>query len=91
MKLVKEEGMFMLFRPGPYSCGEWDLGGIPPYLLCIPDIKLRCMDDRYMSAVERYITTMAGIVKPYLITNGGPVIMVQIENEYGSYGRTYQG
>jgi len=86
IKLVKEEGMFMLFRPGPYSCGEWDLGGIPPYLLSIPDIKLRCMDSRYMNAVERYITTLADIVKPYLITNGGPVIMVQIENEYGSYG-----
>ncbi len=86
IKLVKEEGMYMLLRPGPYSCGEWDLGGIPPYLLSIPDIKLRCMDDRYIKAAERYITTLSGIVKPYLITNGGPILMVQIENEYGSFG-----
>ena len=86
IKIVKEEGMFMLFRPGPYSCGEWDLGGIPPYLLSIPDIKLRCMDDRYIAAVDRYIKTISEIVKPQLVTNGGPIIMVQLENEYGSYG-----
>jgi len=86
LETAQEEGLWVLFRPGPYSCGEWDLGGIPPYLLGIPDIKLRCMDERYMSAVERYIVTLADQVKPYLITNGGPVIMLQIENEYGSYG-----
>ncbi len=90
INLVQEEDMWLLFRPGPYSCGEWDLGGIPPYLLSIPDIRLRCMDKRYMSAVERYIKKLAGIVKPFLITNGGPVIMVQIENEYGSFGNDRQ-
>lgn len=86
IEIVQEEGMWLQFRPGPYSCGEWDLGGIPPYLLSIPDIKLRCMDERYMQAVERYIAVMSEKIRPYLITNGGPVIMVQIENEYGSYG-----
>ena len=86
IEIIKEEGMWLLFRPGPYSCGEWDLGGIPPYLLSIPDIKLRCTDSRYMHAVERYIKIMAKQIKPYLIENGGPIIMLQIENEYGSYG-----
>ncbi len=86
IKIVQDEGLWLLFRPGPYSCGEWDLGGIPPYLLSIPDIKLRCSDARYMEAVERYIKVMADKIKPYLITNGGPIIMLQIENEYGSYG-----
>lgn len=86
IQIVQEEGLWLLFRPGPYSCGEWDLGGIPPYLLSIPDIKLRCMDARYMEAVERYINIMSAKIKPYLITNGGPIIMLQIENEYGSYG-----
>lgn len=86
IQIVKEEGLYMLFRPGPYVCGEWDLGGIPPYLLSIPDIKLRCSDSRYMEAVERYIKTISQIAKPHLITNGGPIIMLQIENEYGSYG-----
>ena len=86
IKIAQEEGMWVLLRPGPYVCAEWDFGGIPPYLLKIPDIKVRCMDSRYMDAVERYINTFSKIVKPLLITNGGPILMVQIENEYGSYG-----
>ena len=86
LRIAQEEGMWVLFRPGPYSCGEWDLGGIPPYLLSIPDIKLRCLDERYMSAVSKYIEKVAELIKPFLVTSGGPVLMVQIENEYGSYG-----
>jgi beta-galactosidase len=86
VKICQEEGMWVLFRPGPYVCAEWELGGIPPYLLRIPDIKLRCRDPRYMSAVERYIGEMARQVKPLYVTNGGPILMVQIENEYGSFG-----
>jgi beta-galactosidase len=85
-KIVQEEGMWLLVRPGPYVCAEWEFGGLPPYLLRIPDIKLRCMDPRYMAAVERYIARLATEIKPWLITNGGPVLMLQIENEYGSYG-----
>jgi beta-galactosidase len=84
-KIVQDEGMWLLVRPGPYVCSEWDLGGIPPYLLRIPDIKLRCMDPRYMSAVERYLIKLSKEIKPYLITNGGPILMLQIENEYGSF------
>ena len=86
IEIVKEEGMWLLFRPGPYCCGEWDLGGIPPYLLSIPDIKLRCTDSRYIQAVEKYIKIVSEKINPYLITNGGPIILLQIENEYGSYG-----
>ncbi len=86
LKLCKEEGMWVLFRPGPYVCAEWDFGGIPPYLLKIPDIKVRCMDPRYMKPVENYLTKMASLIKPFLVTKGGPILMVQIENEYGSYG-----
>ncbi len=86
IKIVQEENMWLLLRPGPYGCGEWSFGGLPPYLLKIPDIKVRCSDPRYMQPVERYFKALAEIVKPYLITNGGPIIMVQVENEYGSYG-----
>lgn len=86
IQIAQEEGMWVLLRPGPYVCAEWDFGGIPPYLLKIPDIKVRCMDPRYMKAAERYLVEMAKIVKPLLVTNGGPVLMIQIENEYGSYG-----
>jgi len=86
VKICQEEGMWVLFRPGPYVCGEWDFGGFPPYLLSIPDIRLRCMDPRYMAAVTKYVAEISKQIKPLLITNGGPVIMVQVENEYGSYG-----
>jgi beta-galactosidase len=86
IEIVKEEGMWLILRPGPYVCAEWELGGIPPYLLRIPDIKLRCMDPRYMNAAENYMARLASEIKSFLITNGGPVIMLQVENEYGSFG-----
>jgi beta-galactosidase len=85
IRICKQEGMWVLLRPGPYVCAEWDFGGLPPYLLKIPDIKIRCMDSRYMAATTRYINRLAKEVKPLLCTNGGPILMVQIENEYGSY------
>lgn len=86
LKICEEEKMWVILRPGPYVCAEWDLGGIPSYLLKTPDIKLRCMDTRYMQAVERYINTFSKIVKPHMLANGGNILMVQIENEYGSFG-----
>lgn len=85
-KIAYEENMWVLVRPGPYVCAEWELGGIPPWLLRTPDIKLRCMDPRYMAAAEKYMIKLAAELKPWLITNGGPIIMMQIENEYGSFG-----
>lgn len=85
-KIVKEEGMYLFLRPGPYCCAEYDFGALPIYLLKYPDIKIRCMDTRYTSAVERYITELAKIVKEFQITKGGPIVLLQIENEYGSYG-----
>lgn len=85
-RLVQEEGMWALLRPGPYVCAEWEFGGIPPYLLRVPDIKVRCMDPRYMAAVKRYLKRLAAEIRPMLCTQGGPILMVQIENEYGSYG-----
>ncbi len=81
-----DEGMWVIIRPGPYVCAEWEFGGIPPYLLRTPGIKVRCMDPVYMRAAERYISRLADVLRPYLVTRGGPVLMIQIENEYGSYG-----
>ncbi len=86
VKLVQEEGMYLILRPGPYVCAEWDFGGLPAYLLAIPDIKVRCMDSRYTQAVERYIKTLALQVKEFQVTKGGPILMLQVENEYGSFG-----
>jgi beta-galactosidase len=89
--ICRQEGMWVLLRPGPYVCAEWDFGGLPPYLLQIPDIRIRCSDQRYMSAVTRYVKNISDEIKPLLCTNGGPILMVQVENEYGSYGndKTY--
>ena len=91
IRIVQEEGMFLMLRPGPYVCAEWEFGGLPSYLLRIPDIKVRCMDPRYTEAVERYIKILALQVKELQVTKGGPIVMVQVENEYGSFGndRTY--
>ena len=86
ISMIQEEGMFVLLRPGPYVCAEWDFGGLPPYLLRTADIKVRCMDPRYMEAVTGYIDHLAAVVAPLLVTRGGPILMVQIENEYGSFG-----
>lgn len=86
VKLAQAEGMWVLLRPGPYVCAEWEFGGLPPYLLRIPDIKVRCMDPRYIEAVERYVKALSAQVKDLQVTNGGPIIMVQVENEYGSFG-----
>lgn len=86
IRICKEEGMWVLLRPGPYVCAEWDFGGLPTYLLKIPDIKVRCRDSRYMSAVQTYVRRLAQEVTPLQCNNGGPILMVQVENEYGSYG-----
>ncbi len=86
IRIAQQEGMWVILRPGPYVCAEWEFGGLPPYLLQTPDIKVRCMDPRYMEAVTRYVQHLAAEVKSLLVTNGGPVVMMQIENEYGSYG-----
>ena len=86
VKLAQDEGMWVILRPGPYVCGEWDFGGIPTYLLKIPDIKVRCMDPRYINAVEKYIEKLSEVIKPLQIDKGGPILMLQVENEYGSFG-----
>ncbi|MGE5359615.1 MAG: glycoside hydrolase family 35 protein [Bacteroidales bacterium] len=86
VRIAQEEGMWVLLRPGPYVCAEWDFGGIPTYLLRDPELKVRCLYPGYMRAVERYLASLARVVRPLLVANGGPVLMIQVENEYGSYG-----
>ena len=91
IRICQQEGMWVSVRPGPYVCAEWDWGGLPTYLLKIPDIKIRCMDSRYIAALTRYVQHISKELKPLLCTNGGPIILTQIENEYGSYAndKTY--
>lgn len=90
IEIVQDEGMWLILRPGPYVCAEWDLGGIPPYLLKYPDIKLRTTDPRFMQAAERYMKNLSEVIKPWLITNDGPILMIQIENEYGSFSNDHK-
>ncbi|WP_310043997.1 beta-galactosidase [Paraburkholderia caribensis] len=88
IRLCQAESMWVLFRPGPYVCAEWDLGSIPCWLLRYPDIRLRtdrANDSRYMHAVERYIAELLPRVKPLMAESGGPILMIQIENEFGSF------
>ncbi|KAI4488944.1 hypothetical protein M0804_004442 [Polistes exclamans] len=86
LNIAQEENLLVLLRPGPYICAERDFGGFPYWLLTRePNIKLRTNDISYLSYVELYLTTVLNKVKPYLRGNGGPIIMVQVENEYGSY------
>ena len=84
--IAQQEGLWVLLRPGPYVCAEWDFGGLPPYLLTDPELRVRSLYPRYMAAVERYLERLASVVAPFQVTRGGPVLMLQIENEYGSYG-----
>lgn len=86
LQLCKDNGMWVLFRPGPYICGEWDFGGLPAYLLKDKNARIRTVKDKnFMKAQERYLKEIAKIAKPFLIKNGGPILMTQIENEYGSW------
>jgi len=86
IKTAQEEGLWVIVRPGPYSCAEWEFGGFPWWLLQTPDIKVRSADPRFLAAADKYMKRLLGEVAPLQITRGGPVIMVQVENEYGSFG-----
>jgi len=86
IRTAERAGLWVVLRPGPYACAEWDFGGLPAWLLRTPDIKVRCSDTRYLAACESYVRKISGEVRDLQIQRGGPLLMVQIENEYGSYG-----
>lgn len=89
LRLAGEMGLRVLLRPSPYICSEWDLGGLPSWLLADRDVVIRTHDARYLAAVRRYYEQLIPVVLPYLATHGGPVIAVAVENEYGSYGNDH--
>ena len=86
LDLIKELDMFAIVRPGPYICSEWEFGGFPWWLLKYDDIQLRCMNATYLEKVNAYFDRIIPIIASCQIENGGSVIMVQVENEYGSWG-----
>ncbi|GMY34596.1 beta-galactosidase 17-like [Fagus crenata] len=86
LKLCHKLGFLVMLRPGPYICAEWDLGGFPAWLLAIePALRLRSSDPAFLHLVEKWWEILLPMVVPLLYENGGPIIMVQIENEFGSY------
>lgn len=86
IKMAGEEGLFVIVRPGPYICTEWDLGGFPAWLLKDRSMTIRSNDAKFLKITETYMKKVGDVIKPYLMKNGGPIIMAQVENEYGSYG-----
>lgn len=85
-RLCQQNGMYVILRPGPYVCAEWEMGGLPWWLLKKKDIRLREPDPYFIERVALFEAEVAKQVKSLTIANGGPIIMVQVENEYGSYG-----
>ncbi len=86
-RIAQEEGLWVILRPGPYACAEWEMGGFPWWLLKTEDIKLRSRDPHYLNAAKSYLKEVGRVLGPLQITKGGPILMVQVENEYGSYGK----
>ena len=86
VELCAKNNMKVILRPGPYVCAEWEMGGLPWWLLKKKDIRLRECDPFFLERVDKFQQKVAGQVGDLTIANGGPVIMVQVENEYGAYG-----
>ena len=87
--LCAERGLHVILRGGPYCCAEWNYGGFPPYLRDEPGITIRTFNKPYLDRVAKYFRHLAGEVRPYLASQGGPVIMVQVENEYNNVASRY--
>ena len=85
-RIAQKNGMYVIVRPGPYVCAEWEMGGLPWWLLKKKDIKLRERDPYFMERVKIFEQKVGEQLAPLTIQNGGPIIMIQVENEYGSYG-----
>ncbi|MFT3752282.1 MAG: beta-galactosidase [Paludibacter sp.] len=87
VRLIQKNGMYCILRPGPYVCAEWEMGGLPWWLLKKQDLKVRTLEDKYFIERTKMFLSHAGMqLAKYQIQNGGPIIMVQVENEYGVWG-----
>lgn len=85
-KLAQKHGLYVIVRPGPYVCAEWEMGGLPWWLLKKKDIKLREQDPYYMERTKLFMNEVGKQLADQQITKGGNIIMVQVENEYGAFG-----
>lgn len=85
MKTAQEEGLMVILRPGPYACGEWEFGGYPWWLQKAKGMEVRTLNKPFLDSCRVYIDRLAAQVKDLQITSEGPIVMVQAENEFGSY------
>ena len=87
-RIAQEEGMWVLLRPGPYTCAEWEFGGLPWWLLDkgSANVKVRTLDPAYLEPAKEYLRRVAAELKDLQVTHGGPILMAQDENEYGFFG-----
>ena len=90
VKLAEELGLYVILRPSPYICAEWEFGGLPGWLLSGEGMRLRVSDPVFMKHVQEYYQVLLPILEPLQITEGGNVILMQIENEYGYFGNDRQ-
>jgi beta-galactosidase len=86
VELAGELDLRVIVRPGPYICSEWDFGGLPPWLLKDPAMRVRCAYPPYLKAVDRFFDDLIPRLVPLQASRGGPLVALQVENEYGSYG-----
>ena len=89
LRTAQQEGLFALLRPGPYICSEWDFGGLPAWLLADPDMHVRTADPKFLAAATRYIERVGKEAAGLEVAKGGPILSVQVENEYGSFGKDH--
>lgn len=91
IRAAAEADLMVIVRPGPYICAEWEFGGLPWWIQADDSMEIRCMNEAYITRFDAYLDRLCDEIRPLLCTNGGPVIMVQCENEYGYYGddKTY--
>jgi beta-galactosidase len=86
---AQQEGLWVILRPGPYACAEWEFGGYPAWLLKDHSLEVRSRDPKFLDPARRWIKRLGEEVAPLQIGNGGPIVLVQVENEYGSFGNDH--
>lgn len=86
IEIAHELDLMVIVRPGPYICSEWEFGGLPSWLLADSNMRLRCYNKPFLKRVDKFFDELLPRLRPLLCTNGGPIIAMQVENEYGSYG-----
>ena len=87
---AQQEGLWVILRPGPYVCAEWEFGGYPAWLLKDPTTIVRSQDPKFMEPATRWIKRLGQELAPLQAGNGGPIVLVQVENEYGSFGNDHE-